>query len=355
MELATPTTPPPPPSVLVKDAVFDSVPERIPKPALKWVGGKTQILRRVLGEFPVQMNDYIEPFLGGGSVLLAVLAYRKSGSLTISGAVRARDANAPLIGLYKNIQSDHARLYKTVQAILAEFDACRDEAVDRKAETLDSAQGARESYYYWARRRYNALSDAEKTGVLGSALFVFLNKTCFRGVFRVGPSGFNVPYGHNKNPEVANLDHLAELSALFEGVEFAHADFAVALAGAKAGDVAYLDPPYAPEVAGSFVGYTKGGFGPAQHDALFEAMRGMAVKGTRALMSNADVPAVRAAFPEGGFSIESIECKRAINSKNPGAKTQEVLVRNYSASAADAPPEHSSEAELLAGMAELRL
>ena len=103
------------------------------------------------------------------------------------------------------------------------------------------------------------------------------------------------------------------------------------------------------------MGYTKGGFGPAQHDALFEAMRGMAVKGTRALMSNADVPAVRAAFPEGGFSIESIECKRAINSKNPGAKTQEVLVRNYSASAADAPPEHSSEAELLAGMAELRL
>ena len=316
-------------TLLIKNSLAGSAPEKIPKPVIKWVGGKTQILNRVLGEFPEQMANYHEPFLGGGSVLLAVLAYRQSGRLQIDGAIRASDANAPLVAVYKNIQTRHEILYREICSLLAEFSECGESPVNRKPLTLEYAKGSRESYYYWTRRRYNELSDSDKLSVAGSAMFMFLNKTCFRGIFRVGPSGFNVPYGNNKNPEVANLDHLAEISELIQGVKFTHADFTEALASVEHGDFIYLDPPYAPENATSFVGYTKGGFGPEQHSELFSIIHKMDAKGARALMSNSDVSLVRLAFPESGYSIESIECKRSINSKNPGAKTQEVLVKNY--------------------------
>jgi DNA adenine methylase len=313
----------------IKNSTTGSIPEKIPKPVIKWVGGKTQILSRVIGEFPAQMADYHEPFLGGGSVLLAVLAYRASGRLQIDGVIRASDANAPLVSVYKNIQSHHEKLYSEIQLLLAEFSECGEAPVNRTPLMLEDAKGSRESYYYWTRRRYNELSEDAKLSAAGSAMFMFLNKTCFRGIFRVGPSGFNVPYGNNKNPEVANVEHLAEISELIQGVEFTHADFAESLATVERGDFVYLDPPYAPENATSFVGYTKGGFGPKQHSELFGMIHKMAAKGARALMSNADVSLVRSTFPESEYSIESIECKRSINSKNPGAKTQEVLVRNY--------------------------
>ena len=132
----------------------------------------------------------------------------------------------------------------------------------------------------------------EKTSILGSALFIFLNKTCFRGMFRMGPKGFNVPYGNYKNPEIANKEHLLEVSELIKDVEFSVEDFQSSMLKVEKGDFVYLDPPYAPESASSFVGYTKDGFNYEQHTKLFTMCDDLVKNGKCLIMSNADVEIV---------------------------------------------------------------
>jgi DNA adenine methylase len=295
---------------------------RSPKPILKWVGGKTQILDKLMVHFPKDIQDYREIFLGGGSVLFAFLNQVKLGNIKLRGNVYAYDVNEPLIYLYKNIQNHHQELYTVLQSIIAEFHACGEGALNRDAETIEEAKLCRENYYYWTRRQYNQLSD--KTCLRASALFIFLNKTCFRGVFRLGPNGFNVPYGHNKNPEIINQTHLEEIHQLIQPVQFECCDFTQSLV-AGPDDFVYLDPPYAPEKATSFVGYTEHGFPVEKHLQLFKQIHALK---SRFLMSNADVPLIREHFPD-TYKTESILCKRAIHSKNPEAKAKEVLLQNY--------------------------
>ena len=176
----------------------------IPKPILKWVGGKTQILDKLIVEFPTEINNYREIFLGGGSVLLTLLSYVKNGIIKIHGNIYAYDLNEPLIYIYINIQSNHNELYNEIQKLITEFNSCGDGEINRTPKNIDDAKIAKENYYYWFRSEYNKLSVNDKKTTIGSAMFIFLNKTCFRGVFRVGPKGFNVPYGHYNNPEIIN-------------------------------------------------------------------------------------------------------------------------------------------------------
>lgn len=299
------------------------------KPILKWVGGKTQILDKLFSNFPTEINNYHEIFLGGGSVLLALLTNVKSGKIKVNGTINAYDINDPLIHVYKNIQSGYAELYASLQTIIGELNACPDvDGLNRKPQTIEEATMSKENYYYWCRTRYNKLSAEEKRTIIGSALFIFLNKTCFRGVFRVGPNGFNVPYGHYKNPEIVNKEHLEEVHKLIQNVRFECMDFASSIGKVVAGDYVYLDPPYAPETATSFVGYTENGFGIEKHNQLFALVRGLTEKKARFMMSNADVALVRDNFPEGVFTTETVLCKRSINSKKPDAKTNEVLIKN---------------------------
>lgn len=298
------------------------------KPFLKWVGGKSQILEKVLAGFPKEMNNYFEPFTGGGSVLLGLLAARKAGYIKVHGTVYASDLNPSLIGLYSNIQTQ-------VEAVLAELKRVGAEAaraaagltVNRKPASLEEALTSPESYYYWTRARFNALSAEEKRGPLGSALFLVLNKTCFRGVWREGPKGFNVPFGHYKNPGVFDEASMREASALLQGVVFRVASYEQALEGVGAGDFVYLDPPYAPVSETSFVGYTADGFDLDAHKKLFALCGQLSAKGAPMLMSNADVKLVRDAFPAPAFSTEVISCRRAIHSKDPAARANEVLIR----------------------------
>lgn len=298
------------------------------KPIIKWVGGKTQILDTLFANFPTKMKNYHEIFMGGGSVLLTLLAQINSGAIQVTGTIHAYDINEPLIHMYKNIQQKHRELHTILETIIRELNACPDEGVvNRKSTTIEDATQTKENYYYWCRNRYNQLSEIDQCAPLGSALFIFLNKTCFRGVFRVGPNGFNVPYGHYKTPEIINYGHLEEMHHLIQKVQFECLDFAESMARVKSGDFAYLDPPYAPETTTSFVGYTKLGFGLDKHQQLFELVHSK--KKAKLMMSNADVELVRANFPEDTYTIQTISCKRSINSKNPESKTNEVIITNY--------------------------
>jgi DNA adenine methylase len=314
---------------------------KAPKAILRWAGGKNSIISKITPEFPSEMNNYHEPFLGGGSVLLNLITLSKNGMIKINGGIFAYDLNDALINVYKNIQSNKEGLYEEITKIIAEFkelsgDVSSDTSPELPSDELSQEgkdpkkkatkkKSPRELYYYQMRSKYNVLTDEEKRTTFGSALFIFLNKTCFRGLYRVSKNGFNVPYGHYKNPEIINKAHLDEVSELIQGVVFECLDFEKSLEMVKNGDYVYLDPPYAPENDKSFVAYTEGGFGPDKHAKLFEMIHAM--DGAKMMMSNADVPLVREAFAD--YKIISLVCKRAINSKKPDSVANEVLVKNY--------------------------
>ena len=303
-------------------------PVDIVKPFLKWVGGKTQMIHDVSALFPGEINNYHEPFVGGGSVLLAMLSKRKQGAIRLSGAIYASDLNANLIWLYKHVQSNPDGLIDRVKALSDELSACTGTVVHRKPTSMEEARTSPESYYYWVRSRFNSLSNEERESVDASAMLLFLNKTCFRGVYREGPNGFNVPFGNYKRPSILDATHIRAVSALIREVVFTHRSFGDSLAHLEANDFVYLDPPYAPLHPTSFVSYTSDGFHPTHHAQLFQLCTGMSAKGVKMLMSNADVALVRDAFPSPAFNTQVINCRRAIHSRQPDARSDEVLITN---------------------------
>jgi DNA adenine methylase len=290
------------------------------KPFLKWVGGKQQILTDVLQLFPREIEDYYEPFVGGGSVLLGLL----SSDIKIRGKVYASDANANLIAVYQHIQHNPQEVITELQKMIEEYNACSTKSiVKRKPINIDEATTSQESYYYWIRQQYNG---TQHPCVMSSAMFIFLNKTCFRGLYREGPNGFNVPYGNYKNPSIIDVDHIMQISNLIRDVVFSVASFEETLQKPRHNDFVYLDPPYAPETGTSFVSYTLDGFNIQKHMQLFTLCHGLADKQIQFLMSNADVKLVRDNMSV--YEMNIIVCKRAINSKKPGSKTNELLILN---------------------------
>jgi DNA adenine methylase len=302
--------------------------QEVVKPFMKWVGGKTQIIKDVLQLFQTDINNYHEPFLGGGSVLLAMLSHQKNGKLKVSGKIYASDLNSNLIGLYKNIQSNPDELIAEVKKLSDEFARCEATEVNREASTLEEALTSQESYYFWIRSRFNAFSKDERTTVPASAMLLFMNKTCFRGVYREGPRGFNVPFGNYKKPSILDEEHIKTVSTLIQHVIFTHCSFTEALSKIGSGDFVYLDPPYAPENETSFVSYTSDGFNLETHKTLFKLCTEMKAKNVKMLMSNAEVNLVKDAFPSPQFTTKIISCRRSINSREPDARSNEVLITN---------------------------
>ena len=306
---------------------------KTPKPILKWIGGKTQILDKLINEFPITINNYHEIFLGGGSVLFNLLSYVKNGIIKVYGNIYAYDLNEALIYVYKNIQTNHNELYIQIQELITNFNDCSEGEINRKPKNIEEAKISKENYYYWIRSEYNKLSLNDNKTILTSAMFIFLNKTCFRGVFRIGPNGFNVPYGHYNKPQIINKEHLNEIHDLIQNVIFKCSDFNTSLTNIEPNDYVYLDPPYAPETDTSFVGYTINGFNLDNHNSLFNLIHHLTENKTKIMLSNADVSLVRENFSNDvkneKYNITSILCKRTINSKNPDAKAKEVIIKNY--------------------------
>ena len=300
------------------------------KPILKWVGGKTQIVDKLVKHFPKEINNYHEIFLGGGSVLLVILSLIEKNIIKLNGDIYAYDVNKPLIHVYKNIQSNCDELYIKLQNIIQEFSACGEGELNRKPKNINEAKLSKENYYYWIRNKYNIQTEDEKNSILGSALFIFLNKTCFRGIFRIGPNGFNVPYGNYKNPKIIDKEHLHKVSKLIKDVKFICCDFKTSLSSQfKEKDFIYLDPPYYPKLKNSFVGYTENGFNIKEHEKLFEMIHYLTNLKLKIIMSNSDVKFVRDNFEDIKYKTFVILCKRTINSKKPNSTTNEVIIKNY--------------------------
>ena len=294
------------------------------KPFLKWVGGKTQMIHTLMDKFPAEMNNYYEPFLGGGSVLFALLSLQKENKIVIKNKIYAYDINVLLINVYKNIQTNKDALFGYITSYITEYHNITGTEVNRKPLTMEDAKTSKESYYYWIRQLFNKM---DKTTIECSAIFMFLNKTCFRGMYREGPNGFNVPYGHyKKTPTIITKKELDYISDLMKDVVFSQSDFCKSVQNIRSGDFVYLDPPYAPETENSFVGYTADGFGLETHNKLFSEIRKLHKQKIQFVMSNAKVDLVINNFND--CKCDDIIARRAINSKKPGSTTTEVLIYN---------------------------
>lgn len=293
------------------------------KPFIKWVGGKTQLLSNILNLIPNDMYNYHEPFLGGGSVLLAILILNKNEKIKIRNKIYAYDINQGLINLYRQIQSNPNQLYQKINSYMNEYTNINLNNINRNPQSLDEAKNSKESYYYWLRKLFNQNS---KDSIDSAALFIIINKLCFRGMYREGPNGYNVPFGHYKKvPTIITEDEIIQISELIKNVNFICTDFETSLHNISEDDFIYVDPPYAPENSKSFVGYNVEGFTINKHNKLFEILKSF--NNSKFMMSNSNVDFVLEKFKN--YNITTVSARRAINSKNPASTTTEVLICNY--------------------------
>ncbi|HWU89617.1 MAG TPA: DNA adenine methylase [Kofleriaceae bacterium] len=264
-------------------------------PIVKWVGGKTKLLPELMARMPEQYGRYFEPFAGGAALFFRVAPRR---------AVLA-DSNADLIGLYNAVAGNV-------------------EAVIRKLELHRASHD--QHHYYETRTRWNdhgvAWSAADR-----AATFIYLNKTCFNGLWRVNRAGdFNVPIGRYTDPPICVPEALRAAGGMLARAKLLCGDYRRAIQGAERGDFLYFDPPYDPVTpTASFTSYTAGAFGPDDQRALAETARALVARGCRVMLSNSDTPFVRSLYK--GFRIDRVKCARAINSNaSRRGEVDEVIV-----------------------------
>jgi DNA adenine methylase len=300
------------------------------KPLLKWVGGKSQVISQIIPLFPSVINNYYEPFLGGGSVLLALLSEIEKGNITVNGTINVSDNNINIINFYQTVKNKPKDLIKELNILSEQYSKCNTVNVKEKSmrnpKSLIEAMVSQESYYYWIRTLFNNCKNKETPSA--AAFFLFLNKTGFRGLYREGPNGFNVPFGNYKNPSIYEEKYIDKLSYIFNkyNVQFTCSDFKETLSKANPSDFIYLDPPYYPENATSFVKYSAEGFTDKSHSDLFAICHQLHKDKIPFILSNSDVSRVRDEFEK--YSIKQILAKRTINSKNPESHTIELIISN---------------------------
>ena len=289
-----------------KDSTLEDVQKLInakPKPFVKWVGGKRQLLRqfRELGLYPPEdfnpiTNTYYEPFVGGGAVFFDLLP--KNAELS--------DLNNELVITYNVIKNN----------------------VDELIQSLQKHIYDKEYYLEVRAKKIDDLSDVEV-----ASRFIFLNRTGFNGLYRVNKSGqFNVPFGRYNNPVICDEDNLRRVSDALQDVTITHHDYKNVLKAAKSGDFIYLDPPYYPiNATSSFTSYTAEGFLEKEQTELRDTFVKLHKKGCFVMLSNSDTPFINDLYSGlDGITINKITAGRAINSKASGrGKITEVLVTNY--------------------------
>jgi len=267
-----------------------------PRPFVKWAGGKRQLLNILNASAPDNFGRYYEPFIGGGAFLFSQLP----DSATIS------DANPELINCYQVIRDDVEALIRSLQ--------------QHKNE---------EEHFYFVR----AKKPSKMTTVQRASRFIFLNKTCFNGLYRENKSGqFNAPFGRYEKPRIVDKENLRAISEYLQtyDVEIGCSDYQAVLSKAQSGDFVYFDPPYAPMTkTASFASYVKGGFGLEDQAELAKVFAELTRRGVLVMLSNSNTQIIHDLYK--GFNIQTIHASRSINCKGGkrGKEANEVLVTNY--------------------------
>lgn len=295
------------------------------KPFIKWVGGKGKILDDIFKYFPTDLEYYYEPFLGGGSILIHLISMLESGMVKCNNIV-VNDLNTTLIDLYKYIKKSPNEFLKELDEIISIYNKCeyieypkRYKFTNKSLE--ESIKGGKVYLYYHYRDMYNV----EPRGIKKCALFLFLNKTCFRGLYRENSNGFyNVPYGNYKNVIFYEKDNIFECSRLFNkyDVQFENKDFKKFIndenLSQDVNSFVYMDPPY----KDTFVGYNSNGYD--FHKDLKTICSSLKCK---FIQSNSKCDYNLELYSD--FKIGEIKTKHSINSKNPGKGVSEIVIYNW--------------------------
>ena len=266
-------------------------------PIVKWVGGKRQLMFELLKNMPENYNRYFEPFIGGGALFFEL----QPDNAYIS------DLNEELINLYKVVRDNVEELITDLQ----KHDISKEYFIEIR--NIDRT----EEYKNWSN-------------VKKASRFIYLNRTCFNGMYRVNSKGeFNAPFGRYKNPRILDENNLINCSNLLQRTEIRHADFSEILKKVKKGDFVYFDPPYVPlSETSSFTSYTKDGFDLDMHFKLRDVCDELDSMGIKFLLSNSDTKLVNELYEN--YNIKKVFASRQINANADGrGKITEVLVRNY--------------------------
>lgn len=270
-------------------------------PFVKWAGGKRQLLSQIKERMPEQYNNYFEPFVGGGAVIFELLPANPL----------INDINKALINTYKQIQSAPEEFLKAVKIL--------DEGMWEDGK----------KYYYSLREDYNDKLMKAEFDVELAALFVFINKHCFNGLYRVNGKGlFNVPYNNSRR---ASVDEkiIMKTSEYLQRVKIIDGDFEIACKNAKKGDFVFIDSPYAPLNPTSFESYTKEGFDIESHNRLAKLFDELTARGCYCMLTNHNTGLINELYGNKGYKMDVVSVKRMINSDASNRVGEEVIICNY--------------------------
>lgn len=284
------------------------------KPFVKWAGGKRGVLEifERKGLIPNEFKRYFEPMVGAGAVFFHIVENYNPKKCIIS------DINPDLINTYKAIKKDVNELIKKASNIKEDF------------YNSDN----RSDFYYKKRDEFNKLKkDKENHLIYQATLFLFLNKTCFNGLYRVNKKDeFNVPFGRYKNPSIYNEENLRQVSNILQNTTILNQDFEEAVEKAEKGDFIYFDPPYVPlSRTSDFTSYTKMDFGLDEQKRLAKVVNNLSKKGCNVMESNSSSEEIKKIFHEyDNLFINTIEAPRYISCKSEGRKpVEESVIINY--------------------------
>lgn len=270
-------------------------------PFVKWAGGKRQLLPQIKERMPETYNHYYEPFVGGGAVIFELLPAN----------ALINDINKALINVYRQICNVPEAFLQAVNKL--------------DKEMWEDGK----KYYYSLRDHYNDKLMRAEFDVELAALFVFINKHCFNGLYRVNVKGlFNVPYN---NSRIASVDGKAilEISKYLQDVVIMDGDFETACKGAKKGDFVFIDSPYAPLNPASFESYTKEGFDIESHQRLANLFHKLTAKGCYCMLTNHNTELINELYSGKGYRMDVVSVKRMINSDASNRVGEEIIICNY--------------------------